>query len=180
MFYAAGGETLAQVAPRGGRCPVPGNIPGQVGRGSEQPALVEDVPARGRGLDWMAFNERYSRKSSVSGWNMNKPLNPPRRKPSRTRLYWLNSGFYGVLGCFCLQVRRTLVRTQVPRTRLPQACASNCVAPFAPGVCLELRRSINWNRPSLQYGARLRSGVGRRFTSTHKPSQINSPKRDLM
>ncbi|KAK4825055.1 hypothetical protein QYF61_023059 [Mycteria americana] len=56
MFYAEGGEALAQVAPRGGRCPVPGNIPGQVGRGSEQPALVEDVPARGRGLDWMAFN----------------------------------------------------------------------------------------------------------------------------
>ncbi|KAK4822678.1 hypothetical protein QYF61_019547 [Mycteria americana] len=39
--------------PRGGRCPIPGNIQGQVGRGSEQPDLVEDVPAhcRGVGLD---------------------------------------------------------------------------------------------------------------------------------
>ena len=45
------GETLAQVAQRGGRCPIPGNIPGQVGRGSEQPDRVEDVPAHGRGLD---------------------------------------------------------------------------------------------------------------------------------
>jgi len=53
MFYDEGGETLAQVAQRGGRCPIPGNIPGQVGRGSEQPDPVEDVPAhcRGVGLD---------------------------------------------------------------------------------------------------------------------------------
>ena len=46
MFYAEGGETLAQVAQRGGQCPIPGHIQGQVGRGSEQPGLVEDVPAR--------------------------------------------------------------------------------------------------------------------------------------
>ena len=53
MFYNEGGETLAQVAQRGGRCPIPGNIQGQVGRGSEQPDLVEDVPAHcgGVGLD---------------------------------------------------------------------------------------------------------------------------------
>ena len=33
--------------------PIPGNIPGQVGQGSEQPDLVVDVPAhcRGVGLD---------------------------------------------------------------------------------------------------------------------------------
>jgi len=44
---------LAQIAQRGGRCPIPGNIQGQVGQGSEQPGLVEDVPAhcRGVGLD---------------------------------------------------------------------------------------------------------------------------------
>ena len=36
-------------SPRDG-CPIPGNIPGQVGRGSEQPDLVEDVPAHGRGV----------------------------------------------------------------------------------------------------------------------------------
>ena len=46
---------LAQVAQRGGRCPIPGTIQGQVGRGSEQPDLVEDVPAHGRGLDEMNF-----------------------------------------------------------------------------------------------------------------------------
>jgi len=51
FFYDEGGETLAQVAQIGGRCPIPGNIPGQIGRGSEQPGLVEDVPAHGRGLD---------------------------------------------------------------------------------------------------------------------------------
>jgi len=46
IFYNESGATLAQVAQRGGRCP----IPGQVGRGSEQPDLVEDVPAHCRGL----------------------------------------------------------------------------------------------------------------------------------
>jgi len=46
-------ETLERVAQRGGSCPIPGNIPGQVGQGSEQPDLVEDVPAhcKGVGLD---------------------------------------------------------------------------------------------------------------------------------
>ena len=40
---------LEQVAQRGGRCPIPGNIQGQFGLGSEQPDLVEDVPAHCRG-----------------------------------------------------------------------------------------------------------------------------------
>ena len=46
-------EEERQVAQIGGRCPIPGNIQGQVGRGSEQPDLLEDVPAhcRGVGLD---------------------------------------------------------------------------------------------------------------------------------
>jgi len=50
IFYSEGGGTLVQVAQRGGRCPIPGNIQGQVGRGSEQPDLAEDVPAYGRGV----------------------------------------------------------------------------------------------------------------------------------
>ena len=50
-FYIEGGETLAQVAQRSGGSPVPGNIQGQIGWGSEQPGLVEDVPAHCRGLD---------------------------------------------------------------------------------------------------------------------------------
>ena len=50
MFYNEGGEAPAQAAQRGGRCPITGNIPGQVGQGSEQPDLVEDVPAHGRGV----------------------------------------------------------------------------------------------------------------------------------
>jgi len=50
IFYAEGGETLAQVAQRSGRWPIAGNIPGQVGRGSEQPGPAEDVPAHGRGV----------------------------------------------------------------------------------------------------------------------------------
>jgi len=38
---------------RGGGCPIPGNIQGQVGWGSDRPDLVEDVPVlcRGVGLD---------------------------------------------------------------------------------------------------------------------------------
>jgi len=53
VFYNEGGETLAQVAQRGSGGPIPGNTQGQIGWGSEQPGLVEDVPAhcRGIGLD---------------------------------------------------------------------------------------------------------------------------------
>jgi len=48
FFDNEGGETLAQVAQRSRGGPIPGNIQGQVGRGSEQPGLVEDVPAHCR------------------------------------------------------------------------------------------------------------------------------------
>jgi len=41
---------LERVAQRGGRCLIPGNIQGQVAQGSEQPDLVEDVPAHCRGM----------------------------------------------------------------------------------------------------------------------------------
>ena len=53
IFYGEGAEILEWVAQRGGQCPIPGNTQGQVGRGSEQPDLVEDVPAYcwGVGLD---------------------------------------------------------------------------------------------------------------------------------
>ena len=53
FFYNEGGETLEQVAQRGGRCSIPGNIQRPVGQGSEQPDQVEDVLAhcRGFGLD---------------------------------------------------------------------------------------------------------------------------------
>jgi len=37
--------TLAQVAQRGGRCPLPGNIQYQIGQDFEHHDLVEDVPA---------------------------------------------------------------------------------------------------------------------------------------
>ena len=47
-FFAI--RVLAQVAQRGGQCPIPGNIQGQVGRGSEQPDRVEDVPAHCGGV----------------------------------------------------------------------------------------------------------------------------------
>jgi len=43
MIHYDGGVALALVAQMGGRCPMPGNIQGQVARGSEQPDLVEDV-----------------------------------------------------------------------------------------------------------------------------------------
>jgi len=37
-----------QVAQRGGRCPIPGNIQGKAGWDSKQPDRVEDAPARCR------------------------------------------------------------------------------------------------------------------------------------
>jgi len=53
FFYSEGAKTLKRLAQRGGRCPIPGDIQGQVGWGSEQHDLVEDVPdhCRGVGLD---------------------------------------------------------------------------------------------------------------------------------
>jgi len=44
---------VAQVAQRGSGDPIPRNIQGQVGQGSEQPDLVKDIPAHhsGVGLD---------------------------------------------------------------------------------------------------------------------------------
>lgn len=56
FFYDEGGETQDQVARRGGRCPIPGHVQGQAGRGSGQPHLVEDAPAhcRGLGLDGLS------------------------------------------------------------------------------------------------------------------------------
>jgi len=49
-FFYEGGETLERVAQRGSEGPIPGNIQAQVGGGSEQPGLVEDVPAYCKGL----------------------------------------------------------------------------------------------------------------------------------
>ena len=43
---------MEQVVQRSGRCPIAGNIHGQVGWGSEQPDRVEDVPAHRRVLDF--------------------------------------------------------------------------------------------------------------------------------
>lgn len=48
MFYDEGGETPEEVAQGVSRCPITGNIQGQVGLGSEQPHVFEDVPV---GLD---------------------------------------------------------------------------------------------------------------------------------
>lgn len=46
-----GGETLIQVAQRGGGEPMCGNVQGHIGQGLEQPDLIEDVPAHNRRLD---------------------------------------------------------------------------------------------------------------------------------
>jgi len=50
FFYHEGGETLEQIAQRSSGGPIPGNTQGHVGWGSEQPGLVEDVPAHSRGV----------------------------------------------------------------------------------------------------------------------------------
>jgi len=50
ILCCEGSEALAQVAQRSCGCPLPGSVQVQVGRGFEQPALVEGVPAHGRGV----------------------------------------------------------------------------------------------------------------------------------
>jgi len=49
-LHHAGGEALAQAAQRSCGCPLLGSVQGQVGWSSEQPGLVEDVPAHGSGV----------------------------------------------------------------------------------------------------------------------------------
>jgi len=56
FFYYEGGEALAHIAQRSCGCPLPGSVQGQSGWGFEQPALVEGVPAHGRGgWNWTIF-----------------------------------------------------------------------------------------------------------------------------
>ena len=45
FFYNEGCEALEWIAQRGGWCPLPGGVQGQVGQGSEQPNLAEYAPA---------------------------------------------------------------------------------------------------------------------------------------
>ena len=53
FLFQESGQTLDQVAQRGGECPIFGEIQGQAKRGSEQANLSVDVPVhcRGVGLD---------------------------------------------------------------------------------------------------------------------------------
>jgi len=48
IVYCVDSEALEQVAQRSCGCPLPGSVQGQVGRGLEQPGLVEGVPACSR------------------------------------------------------------------------------------------------------------------------------------
>ena len=50
FFYSKDSEALAQVAQRGGGCPIPGDIEGQAGWGSEQPDVAADVPIHCQGI----------------------------------------------------------------------------------------------------------------------------------
>ena len=80
MFYTEGGEALARVAQRGGGCPIPGNVQGQAGRGSEQPGPVEDGPAHGRGgMGWPLKASSHPNCSVVLG-SANPSLSLPFRK----------------------------------------------------------------------------------------------------
>jgi len=50
ILHREGGEALGQVAQRSCGCPLPGSVQGQIGWSFEHPALVEGVPAHGRGV----------------------------------------------------------------------------------------------------------------------------------
>lgn len=60
VFYNEGGKTQAQAAQRGIRCPIPGNIAGQVGWCSGQSDLVEDVYLYCRGLGLHDLKAKHS------------------------------------------------------------------------------------------------------------------------
>jgi len=67
---------LGQVGQRGGRCPIPGNIQGWVGQGSELPDLVKSVPAHHRevGLAELLF---WFRLPPVTKSPRGRPSPPP-------------------------------------------------------------------------------------------------------
>lgn len=44
IIYCEGGETLEESAQKSSRCPIPVNVEGQVGWGSDQCGLVEGIP----------------------------------------------------------------------------------------------------------------------------------------
>jgi len=50
ILHHESGETLEQAAQRSCGCLLPHSVQGQVGWSSEQPGLVEGVPAHGRGV----------------------------------------------------------------------------------------------------------------------------------
>jgi len=54
---------LERIAQRGSEGPIPRNIQGQVGQVSEQPGLVENVPAHCRRLGQMSFKVPFQPKA---------------------------------------------------------------------------------------------------------------------
>ena len=50
LFYSKGGEALAQVAQRGGGCPIPADAQSQAGGGCEQPDVAVGAPVHCRGV----------------------------------------------------------------------------------------------------------------------------------
>lgn len=61
------GETLAQIVQISG-CPTPGNIQGQIGQVSEEPGLVQDVPAKRRGVNQRPLKVCSNPKHSMILW----------------------------------------------------------------------------------------------------------------
>ena len=63
IFYHESGETLEQIVQRSTGGLIPGNIQGQVGWNSDQPGLVEDIPAHCRGLGYMTSKSSFQPKA---------------------------------------------------------------------------------------------------------------------
>lgn len=97
-FYAEGSEALAQVVIWSAGCPIPRNVPGQVRKGSEQPHLVEDVPAHDRELDYAIFKGSFQLKEFCDSMVPGKvTLTPPVwRKYLCKRMYvtWAQQRLY--------------------------------------------------------------------------------------
>ena len=106
--YNEGVETLAQVAQRGGRYLVPGDIQGQVGRGSEHTDLIEGVPAhcRGVGLD-----------------------GPQQSLPSQSILW-----FHDILEQFCTLLKKGHLSSCVVLPKLLPMCCAERQCPLCQGA----------------------------------------------
>lgn len=150
-------ETLARIG-----FPIPGNIQGGAGRCCEQPGVVEDVPAHGRGLGSDTCKGPFN-PSRLRGWN---PLGSPAGSAGRS------AAGAGLLLCQSRPQEGTTDR-DTPTAPTPAPGAPH---PAAPAPLLPRRCGIGSQGES-RAGVRAHSAP---FVSAGQPLAEISPRGDAL